>query len=146
MGPELLAELAQIDGIEAVKQANADELQPIDGLDLYAGDDSTFARTLDMGGAGGISVASHIVGNEMRRMVEEPERRAEIDASLRDVYETLFITSNPTCTKAALNLLGHDVGGLRLPLVEATAEEGAAVRAMLERHGLVPTPPARTPA
>jgi len=146
MGPDLLAELAQIDGIEGVKQANADELQPIDGLELYAGDDATFARTLDMGGAGGILVASHVVGNEMHRMVEEPERRAEIDASLRDVYETLFLTSNPTCTKAALNLLGHDVGGLRLPLVEATAEETAAVRAMLERHGLISVPPARAPA
>jgi len=147
MGPDLLAELAQIEGIVGVKQANAEELQPIDGLQLYAGDDATFARTLDMGGAGGILVASHIVGNEMRRMVEEPEHRAEIDASLRDVYEALFLTSSPTCTKAALNLLGHDVGGLRLPLVEATAEETAAVRAMLERHGLlVPIPPARTPA
>ena len=61
-----------------------------------------------MGGAGGILVASHVVGNEMRRMVDEPERRAEIDASLRDVYETLFITANPTCTKAALKLLGHE--------------------------------------
>jgi len=79
MGPDLLAELAQIDGIEGVKQANADELQPIDGLELYAGDDATFARTLDMGGAGGILVASHVVGNEMHRMVEEPERRAEIE-------------------------------------------------------------------
>ena len=146
MGPDLLAELAQIDGIEGVKQANADELQPIDGLELYAGDDATFARTLDMGGAGGILVASHVVGNEMHRMVEEPERRAEIDASLRDVYETLFLTSNPTCTKAALNLLGHDVGGLRLPLVEATAEETAAVRAMLERHGLISVLPTRAPA
>ena len=142
MGPDLLAELAQIDGIEGVKQANGDELQPIDGLELYAGDDATFARTLDMGGAGGILVASHVVGNEMHRMVEEPERRAEIDASLRDVYETLFLTSNPTCTKAALNMLGHDVGGLRLPLVEATDEENAAVRAMLERHGLLASAPA----
>ena len=142
MPPDLLAELAQIPGISAVKQANAAELQPIDGLDVYAGDDGTFARTLDMGGAGGILVASHIVGNEMRRMVDEPDRRAEIDASLRDVYEALFITSNPTCTKAALNLLGHDVGGLRLPLVEATAEETAAVRAMLERHGLLAGAPA----
>jgi 4-hydroxy-tetrahydrodipicolinate synthase len=137
MGPDLLAELAQIDGIEGVKQANGDELQPIDGLELYAGDDATFARTLDMGGAGGILVASHIVGNEMRRMVEEPERRAEIDASLADVYRTLFLTASPTCTKAALNLLGHDVGGLRLPLVEATPEESAEVRTMLERHGLL---------
>jgi 4-hydroxy-tetrahydrodipicolinate synthase len=146
MPPDLLAELAQIDGIEGVKQANAEELQPIDGLALYAGDDGTFARTLDMGGAGGILVASHIVGNEMQRMVSEPERRAEIDASLRDVYEALFLTSNPTCTKAALNMLGHNVGGLRLPLVEATEEESAAVRAMLERHGLVPASPARATA
>jgi 4-hydroxy-tetrahydrodipicolinate synthase len=137
IGPDLLAELAQIEGIAGVKQANPDELQLIDGLDVYAGDDATFARTLDIGGVGGILVTSHIVGNEMRRMVDEPERRAEIDASLRDVYETLFITSNPTCTKAALNLLGHNVGGLRLPLVEATAEETEAVRAMLERHGLL---------
>jgi 4-hydroxy-tetrahydrodipicolinate synthase len=146
IGPELLAELAQIEGIEGVKQANAAELQLIDGLAVYAGDDGSLARTLDMGGAGGILVASHIVGNEMRRMVDEPERRAEIDASLQDVYETLFLTSNPTCTKAALNLLGHNVGGLRLPLVEATSEETEAVRAMLERHGLVPASPAPTPA
>jgi 4-hydroxy-tetrahydrodipicolinate synthase len=144
--PELLAELAQIDGIEGVKQANADELQLIDGLELYAGDDATFARTLDMGGAGGITVASHVVGNEMRRMVDEPEQRAEIDESLRDVYATLFLTASPTCTKAALNLLGHDVGGLRLPLVAATADETETVRAMLERHGLTPAASARTHA
>jgi 4-hydroxy-tetrahydrodipicolinate synthase len=137
MPVDLLAELAQIPGIEGVKQANADELQLIDGLAVYAGDDATFARTLDLGGAGGITVASHVVGNEMRRMVDEPERRAEIDASLRDVYETLFMTASPTCTKAALNLLGHNVGGLRLPLVEATDEEADTVRALLERHGLL---------
>jgi 4-hydroxy-tetrahydrodipicolinate synthase len=135
--PDLLAELAQIEGIVGVKQANAEELRPIDGLLIYAGDDATFARTLDMGGAGGITVASHIVGNEMRRMVDEPEHRAEIDASLRDVYETLFMTASPTCTKAALNLLHHNVGGLRLPLVAATGGELAAVAAMLERHGLI---------
>ncbi len=70
-------------------------------------------------------------------MVDEPERRAEIDASLRDVYATLFMTSSPTCTKAALNLLGHEAGGLRLPLVEATDDELAEVRAMLVRHGLL---------
>jgi 4-hydroxy-tetrahydrodipicolinate synthase len=146
MPPDLLEELARIDGIEGVKQANPDELQLIDGLDLYAGDDGTFARTLELGGTGVISVASHLVGNEMQRMVEEPEQRGAIDDSLRDVYETLFLTSNPTCTKAALNLLGHDVGGLRLPLVDATAEETEAVRAMLERHDLLVGPPAGTRA
>ena len=140
--PELLAELAQIENVTGVKQANPDELQQIEGLELYAGDDASFLRTLELGGAGVISVASHIVGEEMRRMVDEPEQRAEIDASLQDVYRTLFLTANPTCTKAALNLLGHEVGGLRLPLVEASAEETAAVREMLERHGLLAGTPA----
>jgi 4-hydroxy-tetrahydrodipicolinate synthase len=137
MGPDLLAELAQIDGVVAVKQANSDELQPIDGLAVLAGNDDIYAACLDMGGAGGICVASHIVGPEMRRMYDEPEHRAEIDASLHDVYETLFITANPTPLKAALNMLGHDAGTLRLPMVEADAAEAAAVRAMLERHGLL---------
>jgi 4-hydroxy-tetrahydrodipicolinate synthase len=137
MGPDLLAELAQIDGIVAVKQANTAELQPIDGLAVLAGNDDAFAACLDMGGAGGICVASHIVGPEMRRMYDEPDARAEIDASLRDVYETLFITASPTPVKAALNLLGHDAGTLRLPMVEADEAETAAVRAMLERHGLL---------
>jgi 4-hydroxy-tetrahydrodipicolinate synthase len=137
MPPDLLAELAQIEHVEGVKQANDDELGPIDGLDVYAGNDGTLARTLDMGEPGGILVSSHVVGDEMHRMVDEPENRAEIDASLSDVYETLFITANPICTKAALNMLGVRVGGLRLPLVEASDEEAAAVRAMLERHGLL---------
>jgi 4-hydroxy-tetrahydrodipicolinate synthase len=137
MAPGLLAELARIEGVTGVKQSNSAELQQIEGLDLYAGDDANFLRTLEMGGAGVISVASHLVGSELRRMVDEPEHRAEIDATLRDVYETLFLTSNPTCTKAALNLLGLDAGGLRLPLVEATPDETTAVRAMLERHGLL---------
>ncbi len=111
--------------------------QPIDGLDVYAGNDGTLARALDLGEPGGVLVASHVVGDEMRRMVDEPENRAEIDASLRDVYDTLFLTANPICTKAALNMLGVRVGGLRLPLVEASEDEAAAVRTMLERHGLL---------
>jgi 4-hydroxy-tetrahydrodipicolinate synthase len=137
MGPDLLAELGQIDGIVGVKQANSDELQPIDGMAVLAGNDDIYAACLDMGGAGGICVASHIVGPEMRRMYDEPAVRAEIDASLRDVYETLFVTASPTPVKAALNLLGHEAGTLRLPMVEADEAETAAVRAMLERHGLL---------
>jgi 4-hydroxy-tetrahydrodipicolinate synthase len=138
MPPALLEELAQIDHVEALKQSNPAELQLIDGLALYSGDNETFAQTLDMGGAGGILVATHVVGDQMSEMARDPQRRHEIDASLQDVYKTLFMTASPTCTKAALNLLGHKVGGLRLPLVEATEDELAAVRAMLERHGLLP--------
>lgn len=137
IAPELLARLAQIEHIDGVKQSNDAESRLIDGLMLYTGNDESFGRTLDMGGIGGISVASHIVGDEMRRMVDEPEHRAEIDEGLQDVYETLFMTASPTCTKAALNMLGLQAGGLRLPLVPATEEELAVVRALLVRHGLL---------
>jgi 4-hydroxy-tetrahydrodipicolinate synthase len=138
MPNDLLAELAQrFDNVRYVKQANAGNLAKVDGLGIYAGNDDLLADVLDLGEPGGICVASHVVGDEMRRMVDEPERRREIDESLRDVYATLFITASPTPVKAALNLLGHRVGGLRLPMVEASEEEAAEVRAMLERHGLL---------
>ncbi len=139
MPNDLLAELAQIEHVCAVKQANNANLALVDGLELYAGNDDILCRTLELGGAGGILVASHIVGPEMRRMVDEPERRREIDAGLKDVFEALSVTSNPIPIKAALNLLGHRVGGLRLPLVEADEHELATVREMLERHGLLQT-------
>ncbi len=90
-----------------------------------------------MGGTGGILVASNVVGTEMRRMIDEPDNRQEIHESLKDLFEALFVTANPIGVKAALNMLGHDVGGLRLPLVEASDEERAVVRASLERHGLL---------
>jgi 4-hydroxy-tetrahydrodipicolinate synthase len=140
MPNDLLAELAQrIENVVAVKQSNQASLGPIDGLELYAGDNETFCDVLELGGAGGILVASHIVGDEMRRMVDEPQRRREIDAGLRDVYEALAVTTNPIGVKAALNLLGHRVGGLRLPMVEADERELAVIHAALERHGLLAT-------
>jgi 4-hydroxy-tetrahydrodipicolinate synthase len=135
--PDLLAELAQVDGIEAVKQANSAEMQPIDGLAVLAGNDDVLARCMDIGGVGGICVASHVAGPEMRRIVDEPDVRAEIDAGLRELYATMFVTSSPAPVKAALAMLGHDVGGLRLPLVEVNAAEREHVRAALARHGLL---------
>ena len=142
MPNDLLAELAQIERIDYVKQANNANLAPVDGLGVYAGNDDILARTLDIGGVGGICVASHIIGEEMRRMVDEPDERARIDGSLRGVYEAMSVTTNPIPVKAALNMLGHRVGGLRLPLVEADEHEQAAIRGALERHGLLE--PART--
>ena len=139
MPNELLAELAQIDNVAAVKQANPDNLAPVDGLELYAGNDDMLADVLDLGGAGGILVASHVVGEQMRRMVDEPARRREIDARLQEVYAAMGVTTNPIPVKTALNLLGHDVGGLRLPLVEADERETAVVRTALERLGLLAT-------
>ena len=134
---ELLAELAQIEHVDYVKQANNANLAPVDGLGVYAGNDDLFGAVLDMGGPGGILVASHVVGPAMRRMVAEPENRAEIEASLKPVFDAMGVTTNPIPVKAALNLLGHRVGALRLPLVEADEDETAVVRAALQGAGLL---------
>ncbi len=140
MSNELLAQMAQeIDNAVAVKQSNTDSIALIDGLELYAGDNETFCDVLELGGAGGVLVASHIVGDEFRRMVDEPENRRAIDAGLHDLFEALAVAPNPIGIKAALNLLGHDVGGLRLPMVEADADELATIRGGLERYGLLTT-------
>ncbi|MEA2471206.1 MAG: 4-hydroxy-tetrahydrodipicolinate synthase [Thermoleophilaceae bacterium] len=134
---ELLKELAQIPNISGVKQARAEQLAPIDGMDLLAGNDDMLADVLDMGGAGGILVASQIVGEEMRRMVDEPDQRRAIDESLHDLYTALSITVNPIPVKTAMRMLGHEVGGFRLPLVEASEEEAEEIRVVLDRRGLL---------
>jgi 4-hydroxy-tetrahydrodipicolinate synthase len=137
---DLLAELARSDNVSAVKQANPDNLAPIEGLDILAGNDDMLADVLDMGGAGGILVGSHLVGEEMRRMIDEPDRRREIAAEIQPLLEPLSapgVTTNPIPIKTALRMVGHDVGGLRLPLGEPTEDETAAIRAALERHGLL---------
>jgi len=137
MPNDLLAELAEIDNVVAVKQARYEDMKPIEGLDLLAGNDDILANVMDLGGTGGILVASHLVGREMRRIIDEPERRHEIEDGLRDLYQALGVTTNPIPVKTALELTGHDVGGLRLPLVAASDEEKAVIRAALERHELL---------
>ncbi len=137
MPNDLLAELAQLDNVVAVKQANAANLAKVDGLQIYAGNDDLLADVLDLGEPGGVLVASHIFGEEMHRMVDEPERRREIDADLKDVYRDLTIAPLACTIKAALGLLGFDVGVPRLPYVELDDEELATVRGLLERHGML---------
>jgi 4-hydroxy-tetrahydrodipicolinate synthase len=135
---EFLRELAQgIPNVIGVKQARLEEIEAIDGMDLLAGNDDTLAEVLDKGGTGGICVSSHIVGREMRRMIDEPDARHEIHEQLGDIFDVMFITASPTPVKAALNMLGIRAGGLRLPMVEASEEEEQAIRGVLERHGLL---------
>jgi 4-hydroxy-tetrahydrodipicolinate synthase len=147
MPPSLLAELAKIDDVVAVKQANNDELQPIEGMDVLAGNDDIFLRTLEIGGSGGILVASHIVGTQMREIWDamqagETERAREIDAGLRAVYSALGVTTNPIPIKAALAMIGLiPSDALRLPLVPADEEQRAIIRAALESVGLQPVTP-----
>jgi 4-hydroxy-tetrahydrodipicolinate synthase len=137
MSNDLLAELGQLEHVLAVKQANAANLAKIDGLAIYAGNDDLLADVLDLGEPGGILVASHLFGEEMRRMVDEPDRRRQIEASLDDAYRDLALAPLACSIKAALNLLGLGVGAPRLPYVELDERELAVVKAMLERHGIV---------
>jgi len=135
MPNDLLAELAQIEHIDYVKQANPANLAPVDGLQVYAGNDDMLADVLDMGGPGGILVASHVVGEEMRQMLDQSDRRRrEIHEGLEDAF-TVLGAHNPIAVKSALNQMGVRVGGLRLPMLEADEDTAATVRAMLARHG-----------
>ncbi len=139
MGNDLLEELAQIDNVRAVKQANPANLKKLDGLSIYAGNDDMLADVLELGEPGGVLVASHLFGEEMRQMVDEPERRREIDEGLADVYRELAVAPLACAVKEALNLLGIEVGTPRLPYVELEESERQTVRRLLERHGLLAT-------
>jgi 4-hydroxy-tetrahydrodipicolinate synthase len=146
--PETMSQLAEIETVRAVKQANADLAQARHivelGLDLYAGDDNLVQPFLELGGVGGVCVHSHVVGPQVAEQVRaarggDLERAREIDDALAPAYELLGVVSNPIAVKAALRLLGHQVGGHRLPLVEASADEVSRVRDCLERLGLLVT-------
>jgi 4-hydroxy-tetrahydrodipicolinate synthase len=144
--PETMVELAAIPTVRAVKQAydDLDQARRIlaeTDLVLYAGDDYLIRPFLELGGIGGICVHTHVVGPQVKEMVTafragDSERANRIDQSLAPAYELLKVQTNPIAIKAALNLLGHDVGGLRLPLVEATADEVVRIRGCLERLGV----------
>jgi 4-hydroxy-tetrahydrodipicolinate synthase len=137
MPNDLLAELAQLEHVIGVKQANHDNLAKIDGLQIYAGNDDMLADVLDVGEPGGVLTCTHLFGREMRRMVDEPDRRREIHESLKDVFRDLAIAPAATTLKAALDMLGIRAGVPRLPYVELDEGEATTIRAMLERHGLL---------
>ena len=138
MPNDLLAELAaDIENVTAVKQARYEDMAPIDGMDLLAGNDDVLAKVMDMGGTGGICVASNLIGTEMRRIIDDPDNRHEIEDGLRDLYKAMTVTTNPIPVKAAVNMVGLDAGPVRLPLVEASEEERAVIREALERHNLL---------
>jgi 4-hydroxy-tetrahydrodipicolinate synthase len=134
---DFLRSLGEIENVKAVKQARETDIAAIDGLDLLAGNDDRLAEVLDAGGTGGILVASHLVGKEMRRMIDEPEGRWAIHEDLTDVFKTLGITQLTMTVKAVLNLLGQNVGGVRLPLVDCDENEISVLDEMLRRRGLL---------
>jgi 4-hydroxy-tetrahydrodipicolinate synthase len=145
--PETLAELARIPNVTAVKQATTDPQQARRivehaGLALYAGNDDLLLPFLELGGVGGVLVYTQVVGPQVKELVTrykegDREGACRIDDDLRPIIDALAVTTNPIPVKAALNMLGHEVGGHRLPLVEATAEEQRTIRDALERAGVL---------
>jgi 4-hydroxy-tetrahydrodipicolinate synthase len=144
--PETMDRLAEIPNVTAVKQSNADleqarHIADID-LDLYAGDDNLVLPFVELGGLGGVCVHTHVVGPQVKEMIRrfragDAEAARQLDDELEPAYELIGVVTGPIQIKAALNLLGHDVGGLRLPLVEASEEETAQIRSCLERLKLL---------
>jgi 4-hydroxy-tetrahydrodipicolinate synthase len=143
---ETIAELAEIPTVRAVKQANDDLQQAraiVDlGLTLYAGDDPLILPFLELGGVGGVCVHTHVVGPQVKELVArfgegDVDGARRLEQETAPALEILKVQTNPISIKAALNLLGHDVGGLRLPLVEANEDEIAQVRGCLEQLKLL---------
>jgi 4-hydroxy-tetrahydrodipicolinate synthase len=149
--PETLTDLAEIPNVQYVKQATPDidqarRIVSESGLILLAGNDELVLPFLEVGGKGGIFVFTHLVGPRVKELVTRFEQgdvdgAKEIEAELAPVIEALAVNTNPIPLKAALNMLGHEAGGLRLPLVEATDAEKAVVRETLERVGVLSNQP-----
>jgi len=145
--PETMIELAEIPNVRAVKQATEDldqarRIVAETDLALYAGSDHLVYPFLEVGGVGGVCVYSNIVAPRVKELIRlyrdgDVEGARAIDEELKPVVDALGVTINPIPVKAALGILGQDVGGLRLPLVEATSEELAAIRSGLERAGVL---------
>jgi 4-hydroxy-tetrahydrodipicolinate synthase len=144
--PETISRLAGLPNVHAVKQAkpSLDAARHVVacGLDLYAGDDDLILPFLEVGGVGGVCVHTHVVGPLLIVLVStyragDVERAHALDEELRPAIEILRVQTNPIAIKRSLQLLGHEVGGLRLPLVEADEAETAEIRDCLERLGLL---------
>jgi 4-hydroxy-tetrahydrodipicolinate synthase len=144
--PATIARLAEIDNVRGVKQAkpSIDAARNVvaSGLDLYAGDDDLILPFLEVGGVGGICVHTHLVGPQVKELIAsyragDVERAHALDEEIGPALALLKVQTNPIAVKKALQLLGHDVGGLRLPLVEADEAETAEIRGCLERLGLL---------
>lgn len=144
MDPTLLAELGAIPNVIGVKEANADQAARTlgAGLSVWAGNDDLFHEVVTGGGAGVISVASHLVGPKLQAIAAaaregDGETAERLDRELHPLYEALFVTSNPILIKAALHMMGLIPDpGLRLPLVAATPVERGILRTVLAANAI----------
>ncbi|HHV71967.1 MAG TPA: 4-hydroxy-tetrahydrodipicolinate synthase, partial [Clostridia bacterium] len=146
--PSTVLELVKEDNIVALKEAagNLDQVTQLcsilpDNFAVYSGDDSLTLPMMSVGAKGVVSVASHLVGKEIKQMIENfstnPSKSAEIHRHLFPMFKELFFIANPIPVKTALNLIGINVGGLRLPLIEATPEEKERIKGLLKQYQLI---------
>lgn len=141
---DTVVRLAEIPNIVAIKEAsgNLDAMAQIiertpDDFSLYSGDDSLTLPSMAVGGTGVISVASHIIGNEMQSMIQHflngnIQKAAKEHRKLLPIMKGMFIAPNPAPVKAALNLKGISVGGVRLPLVPLNEEQQKTIEQLLK--------------
>lgn len=147
--PETMARLAQIDNIVALKESSGDMNQVSqlayllpEGMKVYSGDDSLTLPMMALGAYGVVSVASHLVGKDIQRMITafnngDTREATRIHLALFPIFKGLFITTNPVPLKEAMNILGMEVGGLRLPLTRASQQEHEFIGNMLISTGLL---------
>ncbi len=147
--PETVARLAALPNIVAIKEATGDldqashirRLTPPE-FAMYSGDDSLTLPMLAVGGCGVVSVASHLVGNELQQMIQlfeqgQVKKACEIHLKLLSLCQSLFVTTNPIPVKAAMRLTGWDVGSCRSPLCDATDDVVEQVRQTLSALNLL---------
>lgn len=147
--PETIARLAEVENITAVKEAcdSMDQVSQLltmipERITVYSGDDSVTLPLMALGAYGVISVASHVIGPAIAEMIAafvagEVNKAAQLHRELFAMFKGLFITTNPIPVKTALNMLGHEVGGFRLPLTPAAENEQEFMRALLKRYNLL---------
>ncbi|WP_054694909.1 4-hydroxy-tetrahydrodipicolinate synthase [Syntrophomonas palmitatica] len=147
--PETVARLAEVKNITAIKEAsgNMDQMTQLktllpDDFSIYSGDDSMTLPMMALGAVGVVSIASHLVGKEMRKMIDafvqgNGAEALNIHKKLFPIFRGLFITTNPVPLKEALNMMGMQVGGFRPPLCHAEEKELVAIKKMLIDFGLL---------
>ena len=146
---DTLLRMAEVENIVAVKDSTGDFdaiahliREAPDGFEVYTGDDWATFGYVGLGAVGVVSVASHLVGDRIRQMIEQLEggdlaSARKVHYELMPVFDALFITSNPIPLKRAMALIGQPVGPPRLPLIEADDDETARIEAALKESGVL---------
>lgn len=147
--PDTVKKLSDIDNIIAIKEASGDvsqfsEITRItdDDFYVYSGDDNCTMPILSVGGQGIISVASHLVGSDIKKMIRafkegDVEKAIKLNKKLTSIFSGIFINTNPIPVKAALNMMGINVGGLRPPLIELEDVDKEKLKNILKEAGVL---------